>query len=139
MKLKTGYHYTSWDNWMQIQKSGLIPYKINNHPELLESLGIDHVMGVWLWKNRPDSVSHMGNVIYQLAYKCKTKVVKLAVRYDPKWNLKSPRGENVNLYHCGHIEKFNYHRNDKAVIQTGIIPPTQIKLIKIYNLVELLK
>ena len=131
------YHYTSFSNWKKIKKEGLVPYEIK-HDELFIVFG-EYPMGIWLWKNKPRGIAHTGGVIYQLATKNDTKIVLLRVTIDDWSVLRAPDGRTIKLTHEGHIQEFQYHKNEKSVICTDFVSPKDIELVDIYDVKERLK
>lgn len=131
------YHYTSRSNWEKIKTFGLQPYVISK-PEL------DHyfpggVRGVWLWEEKPVGKSNMGCILYQFGTKSETNIVLLEVSIDEE-NLLHFGKRLVTLPHEGTIGNYEYHEGyDKGVIHTLAISPNKIKLLKTFNLIELLK
>jgi len=137
-----GYHYTSVENYRQIRENGLVPYyvpaakfaarfDINPFP--------DGVYGVWLWDHEPTGVAEFGNLIWQLSTKESTTIVKLRVSYHKDDRLESADGELIKMYHDGNIGKFQYHEDETARIITRTIPPTNITLVRTFNLLDVLK
>ena len=136
--LKVGYHYTSVSNWEQIKKDGgLLQYRMN-HPSLTELYG-EMVIGVWVWMFNPLGQSHAGNILYQVGVKGAHEIVKLKVLYDPAKVMRSPAGGELHLFHKGHVENWNYHKKDRSVIVQHDIPLENIKLVKSYNVIDLLR
>jgi len=133
-----GYHYTSYTNWLKIKKEGLVPYYMKN----LFSQGFQD-KGVWLWKYRMHGKEHIGNLIYQLSVKAETKIVVLRVKYDKKDIWQYPDYYQVIIHHDGEIGKFKYHNTEDKVTEsvtlTKAIPPEDISLIKMYDLIRLLR
>jgi len=132
-----GYHYTSEENWKKIQKEGLLPRKIDR-PEWLYLLGVTSVTGVWVWQNKLEGLSHAGTVIYQMATKATTRVVMLKVEYNVDDVFKI-HDKEVNLKHKGEIQKLIYHYDEEAFVVKQIIPPENIELLQVFDLVDALK
>lgn len=133
---KVGYHYTSYDNWLQIRHLGLIPYSLYR---LRPSYEVD---GVWLWPSRLLGDAHVGAIVFHLAEKRTIKIVLLKVLYDtcdiwkPRGILR--KGLDVFTLHNGFIGDWQYHFDEEGIVVTGWIPPEDIKLEKVYDLEELL-
>jgi len=136
--VRTGYHYTSLDCWKRIQKVGLRPYPIHK-PQLRLHIGREDVQGVWVWVRRPVGLSHIGCLLYQMSQKNTVEAVMLEVHYDLD-DVLSPlcgRGQYIELVHQGTIEHLEYHDGrDVGVIMTKTIPVADIKLLKVYNLLD---
>lgn len=137
-----GYHYTSWRNWLSIQEHGGIePYTIDNL-ELRQYFDYPP-LGIWVWEKELKPVSELGSVIYQLATKSQTKVVKLEVQYnDDDVLCVDDYGEKrrVRLWHTGEIGKWQYHPDrPEALVVTAAIKPENIKLLKTFDLMDVVK
>ncbi len=134
-----GYHFTSWRNWLKIQKQGIIPYDIDFNSNMLfsnASFKIDVVKGIWLWKNRQKGKSNFG-IMLDRAVKLKTfKIVVLKVKYNQKDLLKI-NGIPVNTFHKGSIGNWVYHRKCQSVIVVKRIPPFRIEVLQIIGLENL--
>ena len=135
--IKTGYHYTSLKNWKQIQKTGLHRYPIQNQPEIFTYFP-NGVNGIWVWIHELKGLSHAGTVLYQASHKKSQKVVKLKIKYKNRDTLKY-NGGDVVLYHRGNLENMIYHSREPATIMMKDIPAKDIQLVKIYDIVKLLK
>lgn len=135
--LLVGYHYTSLDNWLNIQHDGLVPYKIDK-PELYEQGIKEPVDGIWLWPNKLSGKDHVGVVIYQLSVKNTMKVVELQVVYNSNHRFRTKEDYGLNIKHYGDINSFRYHDGVPSIIVTAVIPPKDITLHKVYDLEELL-
>ena len=132
-----GYHYTSLKNWREIEAVGYLrPYRIQK-PEFFKFFpnGVD---GIWLWQNDLEGASHAGSILFQLGSKGDPSVVKLKVQYD-KQQLLTCNGDSAELTHNGDIGAWKYHTKEWAVIITGGVSVGYIDLLKIYDVVKLLK
>jgi hypothetical protein len=132
-----GYHYTSYKNWLSIQETGLKIYPIN-HPAL-ESYFEKQVFGIWTWATRPTGKSELGSIIFQTSVKQSTKIILLEFDYNEKDILRNPDNitGKVNLYHDGVIGSWYYHKDELAYIVTTNIAPENIRLVKEFNLMDL--
>lgn len=138
----TGYHFTSWRNWESIKKNGLKPYPINK-TELLEYFDTMPI-GIWVWEYPPVNESELGSVIFQLASKGQTKIVKLAIEYENDDLLYADIDgwpKKIHLYHDGELSfegpGWTYHKGQEAVIIIKPVPLQNIKLLKTYNLMDI--
>lgn len=136
-KCLTGYHYTSLSNWLRIKELGLIPYLIQK--PTLDPYYPGGVMGIWIWVDKFKGLPHAGSILYQMTMKGETSAAWLEVKYDYtnilRWN-----GRKIELSHDGNMEKLVYHTGaEKSVLVTTPIPPEDIKLLKIYDLLKALK
>lgn len=131
-----GYHYTSLSNWNKIQKEGLKPHPC--HTEELSLYFDKPPDGIWIWRKELSPQSELGSLIYQLSTKGETKIVKLAIKYDDFDDLLWHPEGLISLAHSGMIGSFSYHDdNPKAYIVVKPIRPKHIKLVKIFDLMEL--
>lgn len=129
-----GYHYTTKTNWEKIKKEGLKRYLINKR-ELTEFYP-DGIKGIWCWKNKLTGDSHIGSILWQVANKKETTIVKLKIKYKNKDILNL---YTYNLYHSGMIGDWVYHNNESACILNKDVHLNDIELVKEYDLKKLLK
>jgi hypothetical protein len=138
-----GYHYTSWSNWQRIQQEGLTPTLLS--ADKIAKTGPKTVedwdgKAVWIWTERLDPVEHMGSLIYQLAKRNESKLVHLLVWFQDKDRLPHKEdGYRLYLRHTGKIDGFEYHARTQSCLLIATVPPQNIKLLGIYDLVEMLK
>lgn len=141
---KTGYHYTSYDNWQQIKRRGLVAYKLNN-PATEGRLENDADSGVWLWRDNQKGRGHVGCILFQVATKNTNRVVKLAVEYDDEDLIPLlPPYLPYSFTHQGSIGKYTYGRHGNrrgapSVVHRGPVTPNKIKLVGHYDVRNLLK
>lgn len=137
----TGWHYTSWRNWESIQKEGLQPYTIDK-PELYQYFDLPP-KGIWVWRFPLDSESELGSVIYQLANRAQTKIVKLSLTYDSNTMLTYEGNgwtQPIILHHTGLMERWEYHKSQpEACIVTTPISAKDIELVRVWDLMDLVK
>lgn len=130
-----GYHYTSYQNWLEIQQTGLRPYHIPE--EKLDCYFPGGVQGIWLWKSDLTHWSHVGTILFQVGSKGVPHVVKLRCQFRGdallRWGSK-----NVVLGHRGAIGEWMYHADEPACIVMDTIKPKNIRLAGEYDLVKLL-
>src|SRR4051794_690899 len=129
------YHYTTYSNWLTIQSLGLHPYFIDRAETKPFFPG--GFNGIWLWERDPTGLAHAGAILYQMATKNQTKIVKLRCRVEPQ-SLLLCHGNRMRLLHEGTIGSLRYHEDAPAVVCVDIIPPKHIKLIGKYDVVKLL-
>lgn len=141
MTNKVGWHYTSLQNWNEIQRDGLLPYPVDK-PEFRR---LWHFVpnGIWVWEYPLSPESELGTVIYQLSYRAQTQIVKLEVTYDTEDILYYEGNgyrQKVKLTHTGNAEKWQFHTDDpEAVIVTKKIPISDISLVKIFDLMDVVR
>ncbi len=96
-------------------------------------------MGIWIWENKFTGLPHAGSVLYQMTMKGETSAVWLEVKYK-KSTILFYDGMNINLSHDGIIENLVYHTGiEKSIIVTTKISPENITMLKIYELLEIIK
>lgn len=143
-KSMIGYHYTSFANWLNIQRDGLLPYWID-HPQVVRLAGAIH--GIFVWSNRPDELAHVGNIIFQIGSKASLHIVRLRLEYEDQDEWTSRQGERVRLHHSAVVTTTRggvsspglaYHRSEPTVILKNAVPINRIVLEGHWNLMELL-
>lgn len=133
----TGYHFTAYSNWLSIQKDGLVPYHINK-PEIDRHF-TEPVKGIWTWDSRPTGKSELGSILFQTSTKQSTRIVLLEFDYEMADRLKALGGGTINLFHDGHLGSWLYHKDQPAHIVTKVIPPSDIRLIKHIDLMDIVR
>ena len=129
-----GYHYTASHLYEDsIKTQGLHPYKIKK-PEFDRIFGKSEITGIWIWESEPKNLSEIGIILFQMASKGKSKVVKLRVKYNKKSRLCNSENYPIRLCHSGYIGEFEYHSHEKAYIVKEPIPAKNIKLIRTFDL-----
>lgn len=104
--------------------------------------GVD---GFWIWDKPLPRVDEMGALIWQLQSKTRSKLVKLEITYHHKqrlyWeNPETDKQHLVSLTHSSTLGDYILHpSNPVARILTKPVPPAQIKLLKVYELLDLVK
>lgn len=141
-----GYHYTSLENWKKIRKQGLKPYPITNEQfKLFNKDNPKTIDAVWLWTRRFEGKPHIGAILYQFATKNDMSIVHLECEWywHQQARIMDEDGEMCpfELGHEGTIGLTTYHDPDihKSRLINETIPPKRIKLLKVYDLEELLK
>lgn len=137
--MKIGYHYTSWNHWLKIKKYGLRPQFV--YKEELASAFPQGTIGIWVWRHALSRDEHVMSLLYQLAFRKQTRIVKLRVKYDKLDTLKL--GPDFLFFdHAGMNSCLGDWTipNDKrqSVIVTKEIPPAHIELIGDYDIKKLL-
>lgn len=136
----TGYHFTSFKEWQSIKKEGLKPYLLP--PDILEELINNNVnyiaQGIFVFEEQQTGISRLGCLIRQLAFKNSTKLVELEVKYSysDTMGLGSTR---LHIDHEGVIENFIYHKKASGRVLFKPIAPDKIKLLKSYDLMDIIK
>lgn len=129
-----GYHYTSYRNWQNIKKVGLKVYPINK-PEI-EEYFTEPVYGIWAWQKQPKGKSELGSLLFQTSTKQTTHLVLLEFDYS-EYNILTYGGGRINVYHDGLLGNWLYHKDQKAYIVISDIPPENIRLVKEFDLMDL--
>ena len=130
-----GYHFTSKRNWNLIQEEGMLPYMINK-PEL-DKYFPKGVRGIWFWREKPAGRNEMGSILYQMSTKQSHEIVQM--QFELKDNRLLKHNDHViHLFHDGNVGDYVYHNAEPAMIYKDHIPPEDIKLVKEYNLIDLI-
>ncbi len=132
--VKSGYHYTSLENWNRIKNEGIQLYEISK-PCFEKDLGFSSIQGIWVWRNNPQGMSHVGSIIYQISKKGCYEVVKLRLTFPVKDVFRVTHGK-VILYHKGELEALTYHDREEAEIVIEPIQPKRIELMAVYDIRE---
>ena len=127
------YHYTSVENYERIKVEGLTPYWIKKAD--LETFFPEGIYGIWLWRDDLSDKEHLGSVLWQLMTKASTHVVKLEVEGEES-DLYKLYGVDITINHDGRLGKWDYHNRVPAVVMTKPLPPSKIKVVGNYNLLE---
>lgn len=131
-----GYHYTSKELYQSIKKEGLTPYGVRR--EELAFVMPEGLRGIWVWEHELAGYSEAGTIIYQISSKKSPYIVKLLVEFDEKDRIS--RGSlPLEIPHEGNIGDWEYHKDALAWIIGKAIPSDKIKLIKEYDLLDLIK
>ena len=130
-----GYHYTTNSRWLKIKKQGLIPYKIDNRE--LDFLAKEPFFGIWVWAEKLTGKSHLGTILDRAIRKKNTRIVLLKVNYKKRDVLRKIGFDTISCEHSGTIGNWCYHKKEKIALVLKRIPPKDIELIKIYDLVKL--
>ncbi len=144
MEWTTGYHYTSYANWLKIQKTGLTPTPMSQDKiDVIQDLaeyGWDG-KAIWVWAGRLTDEEHAGSLLYQVAKRGTVDVVMLRVRYPLRDRLQPDPltgGTMLRLKHNGHMDRWVYHHETPSWLVVQPIPPHRIKLELRVNVVEAL-
>jgi hypothetical protein len=156
LKYKTGYHFTSIENYKKIKKHGLIPYPLKMAQIIT---GFEYIPpGIFLYDHYQDPKSTAGIVMYHASFKLSTTIVFLAVDYKESETRSPdfrPHGfcdehcltgcHDLGLFKDQKPDEFTteeaksfWHKAAPFTIVFKRIPPRRIKLLKTYNLVELI-
>lgn len=129
----TGYHYTSYSNWLRIQHEGIVPYPIKR---LELAIHFDDLYGIWLWPDQLSQEDEMWFLMSRAATFPTLRLVKLQVRFESDALLTHPDYDNVNISHA--VEIGNYHSAElPCIITTRTIPPEDITLLRDFNFLHL--
>ena len=135
MGTETGFHYTSYENWLHIQSEGLVPYPIRKKE--FNEFFPDGLMGVWVWQRELIGDEHIGSVLWQLATKSSTRLVKLQVEYNLHAQVKTASGDTFTILHDGVFGDWKYHHGAEAIVIAETIPPEHIYRLATYDLTEM--
>lgn len=144
-----GYHFTTAENWQKIRVEGLVPYKLPRHQAGLASVlaveGYHKV--IWLWPEVPAGADLVGCIIDRVTAKHDTRLVLLAVRYEPDEMIAGTRDGRCrwSLNHDGSIghpcrdDEWVYHKRVPFVLLRDQVPPERIRVVGDFDLVKLLE
>lgn len=128
-----GYHQTSLENWLRIQKEGLQLYEIKRHGKLLKEVGFSlPVMAIWIWKEQLDLVSLHMNVLWHMREHSTKRVVSLSVQYTEGDLLRLERSA-VNVTHWLDMEGIRFYENSQATLLARPVPIERLKLLRQFN------
>lgn len=130
-----GYHYTSKENALKIQKEGFKPLLILKE-ELMEYFP-KGVMGTWLWQNKLTPEEHLHTVLFQYCTRKSPDIVLFEVQFDGRDALYYGE-QRVELSHVPILIDYRLDTSPKSVICTKPIPPEDVRLIKEFDLIKLL-
>lgn len=133
----TGYHFTSYSSWSWIKSQGLQPYRLSNDGDTSEFDKMGITRGIFIFDKPSTNIKdEIGCVIRQLATKNTLDIVQLKVEYSRNdkfhWS-----GDRITITHSGKIEDFHYHKNKRVIVLFNPIPPTQIELVRRYDLAKM--
>jgi len=130
------YHFTSYENWLNIKKEGLTPYQIKDS-DVRKKLG--YVDGIWSWKTKPEGMAKIGHILLQAGNKKSTKVVELSYGMNEEGLFKDKKGKVGKVEMNGWINQYKYCDGDEAVFVKRQINPEEITHIRTYDLLEMFK
>lgn len=140
----TGYHFTSFENWLHIREDGLQPYLIDK--EEFHACGLGKIQGVWTWRNKLKGQSYFGTALLQMSRKLTTHVVEMEYTYEDSDEYKAPGNRNVRIFHEGRLVGvpsgviyYLYHAAEEAVILKNPVAPDRINLIRILTAKDFIK
>lgn len=139
MKTKTGWHYTSWENWLKIRKEGLIPYR-DEHWDRLEHMGCPEDKIIYVYDRRQRGLSLFGILLWHSYKKATAKVVCLRVDYrdeEAKFHNGYTDAGGKHDLHSGCGADGFYHKAEPFTFLSKRIPPKRIELIKVYDLAKI--
>ncbi len=140
----TGYHYTTKKNYKKIKRKGLVPYQLEKG-KIRTTHGSYEGKVIWLWEQELQGISELGTILFHLATKRDTNIVKLRVEYNDKFILSpsdidkgiSDEDTDLLISHNGLIGDWIYHLEEPAVLVTKYIPCERISLIQEFDLLNI--
>jgi len=135
--VKTDYHFTSWDAWRKIQRTGLRPQVMTEvlaqNPSLARELKDTPV--VCFYPRRLRGLARWGQVIWTMTRRQTPHVVCLSFPYEKKDVFDPDRGDSsthTTISHDGRIgtnyNSFVYHRHEPLHMLTVAVPPEVIRV-----------
>lgn len=136
-----GYHYTSWENWQEIQRVGLIPYPIRN-PSIRRQFPAG-AEGIFTWTTRPTGIAHYGQAIWVMIHHHTLSVVLISYEFERHEEYGSENGGHWTIKHDGELctnygKPWVYHKDEPAVLIKVPISPDRIALEAVYNFQDLM-
>lgn len=133
-----GYHYTSLNNWQQIEQEGLLPSPFDYAQILATS---PETEGSWLFRYQQDGPALFGQLIDLFARQEQSwDYVELEVDFSIKDCLKALHEEDtLSLTHDGACGPWVYHEDEPIIIVSKPIPACQIKLLRTFDLERSIK
>ena len=142
-----GYHYTTFDAWTSIRTEGLKLFPLK--PKDLEVFRVWGIKeGIWIYPERQEGSKLRGLLAERTQQYRTPNLVELEVRYEEEKSSlrfilqqKYPLTTKIELYHNGwfdHTGKMWHNQEPFELLQTPI-PTKQIKLIRTFSSVTLLK
>ena len=141
-----GYHLTSYDNWVRIKYQGLIPYPFARHLNEFKRFCKEANI-IFLWNIKPVGKDLLGCIIDRVMGLHNEHIVMLEVQYSGDDTI----NKNVEPYdvavftHKGDIghpcrdDAWVYHEYNEVILLKSTIPPSRLKLIGQYNLLDMLE
>lgn len=134
----TGYHYTSYDNWLKIREEGLIPYHIYKEG-LLAYYFPQGVDAIWVFKQDFTGLKLFGAILWQCQAKNCTQVVKLRVSYYKrdvltKYMTETKKRHSIKLTHDADIWNLVFHKKEPADLLKNRIPPDRVEFVDMYDI-----
>lgn len=136
-----GYHFTSKSNWDTIKYEGLQCYNISEEKRInLRQKGVDCEKGIWLWERKLDARETLGCCIYQFERKGDLEIVELEINFKYiDTNILFFNNKYISIKHNYYECKNNLHDDTPAVLAIKNIKPEEIKLVRVYNLLDCVK
>ena len=95
--------------------------------------------GIFLLREKPEGEEELGSLLYQLAGKKETTIVLLEVLCSWHDRLIACDDYHYDITHTGSIGEWEYHTDIDMIILLKKVPLSNIKLLKVFNLLDCLK
>lgn len=121
------FHYTAAANWDRIETEGLVPYRIDNHPELPGDL-----LAIWAWPERMTGGSLIGQLVHRCIDQQTWSAVCIGLEVDSQRVMTNhPDGEP--LRHTGFFigskgRRWVYHEDLDCLLVTEPVPAERVWL-----------
>lgn len=128
-----GYHYTSYDNWENIQEKGLVPELIINEDVQKES---SETVGSWMFQNRQQGAALFGMLMDRFAAQNQLwEYAELEIDFVTADCLKALDAEDTLIFkHLGACGSWVYHKGEPIIVVSKLIPACQITLLRVFDL-----
>jgi len=122
-----GYHYTTSENWKQIQKDGFLRTREIINPEILSHF--PQTKGIWVWDEDPKGITEKTILLNRATNHNSSDLVKLRIIFDDNsCFLTPPHGGTLTLT-CVEILNEDMSTGVKARIWTQDIPIEKVDCI----------
>lgn len=134
--MKTGYHYTSWENWQKIRRQGLVPYK-DGHWDYLKHAGCPEDKIIYTYDRKQHGLSLFGILMWHSHKKSTAKVVLLRIDYrqeEAMFDGGKYAGTGHHDLHSAKNDDAFYHKGEPFTFLCKRIPAKRVELEKVYDL-----
>lgn len=138
----TGYHYTVESHWTEIRRKGLMPSEVSwKHLSVpRDRFAAGTVTGIWLWKRKPKSHDHIGNILRTAAMHNELRVVQLEVEYEASHLFRVDDGGCLDITHSEiKVGNLSFGVGVSSIFIGRTIRPKNIRLIGKWDLKKILK
>lgn len=138
----TGWHYTTYANWLNIQKVGLVPSPLSR-PELKKFGLPTHMYGTYVWDNELTPENELGILLYVLSKQSQLELVRLRIDFLDKAVFVKTEAppyyrQNIQFFHSTNIDNYQCIKGrPSSHILVETILPKDVTLEKRFNLLDI--